>query len=53
MYIEFARPERFWERHLAQRLARPGPNRGQRAESRTEINPHLGLGAVESRHIHR
>ena len=53
MHIELALAQCFGKRHLAQRLTRPRPNLSQRAESRSEIDTHLGLSAVESRHIHR
>ena len=53
MKIEITPPEPFGEGHLPHRLARPGPDRGQGAKSLTEIDPHVGLGAVESGIINR
>ena len=39
--------------YLAQRFARPGPERPQRSEGGAEIDPDLRLGTVIGREIHR
>ena len=46
MYVQSVLAESFGQRHLTQRLARSGPDSPQRAERRTEIDPHIRLGAV-------
>ena len=51
--VERAALEPGGERHLGNRLARPRPERVQRAEGGAEIDPDRGLGAVVGREVHR
>ena len=53
MDIQSVSGQGFRQRHLAQRLARPGPDLPQRAEEWTEIDPGTRSVAVVVRYVHR
>ena len=53
MDIQPVRAELGRERNLSQRLTWPGPERVERAERLTEIDPHAGLGSVVGRQVDR
>ena len=51
MDVQLVPTQGFRKDHLAQRLARTGPDVPQRAEERTHVDSRIGLGAVIGRHV--